>query len=102
ELALMRRGVILINVSRGRVVDTQALIAALDSGQVAAAGLDVTDPEPLPKGHPLWSRNVIITPHSAGQSAGGERRRHEGFREHLRRFAAGELLLNVVDQKVRY
>ena len=99
---MMKPGVVLINVSRGRVVDTDALVAALDSKQVAAAGLDVTDPEPLPKGHPLWSRNVIITPHSAGQSPGGERRRHEVFRENLRRFAAGEMLLNVVDKKVGY
>ena len=102
EFAMMKRGVVLINVSRGKVVATDALIAALDSGQVAAAGLDVTDPEPLPKGHPLWSRNVIITPHSAGQSPGGDRRRHEVFRENLRRFAAGEMLLNVVDKKVGY
>jgi phosphoglycerate dehydrogenase-like enzyme len=102
EFAMMKRGVILINMSRGKVVDTAALIAALDSGQVAAAGLDVTDPEPLPKGHPLWSRNVIVTPHSAGQSPGGERRRHELFRENLRRFTAGEMLLNVVDKRVGY
>jgi phosphoglycerate dehydrogenase-like enzyme len=102
EFAAMKRGVILINVSRGKVVDTAALVAALDSGQVAAAGLDVTDPEPLPKGHPLWSRNAIITPHSAGQSPGGERRRHELFRENLRRFAAGEMLLNVVDKRAGY
>ena len=101
EFAPMKRGVVLINVSRGKVVATGALVAALDSGQVAAAGLDVTDPEPLPKGHPLWSRNVIITPHRAGQSPGGERRRHEVFRENLR-FAAGEMLLNVVDKKVGY
>jgi phosphoglycerate dehydrogenase-like enzyme len=102
EFSMMKRGVILINVSRGKVVDTDALVAALDRNQVAAAGLDVTDPEPLPKGHPLWSRNVIITPHSAGQSPGGERRRHEIFRENLRRFAAGEILLNVVDKKAGY
>lgn len=102
EFAMMKPGVILINVSRGGVVDTDALVAALDSKQVAAAGLDVTDPEPLPKGHPLWSRNVIITPHTAGQSKGGERRRHEVFRENLRRFAAGEMLLNVVDKKAGY
>jgi phosphoglycerate dehydrogenase-like enzyme len=102
EFGMMKRGVILINVSRGKVVDTDALVSALDSKQVAAAGLDVTDPEPLPKGHPLWSRNVIITPHSAGQSPGGERRRHEIFRENLRRFAAGEMLLNVVDKKAGY
>jgi len=102
EFGMMKRGVILINVSRGRVVDTTALIEALDQGRVAAAGLDVTDPEPLPTGHPLWKRNVIITPHSAGQSPGGQRRAHELFRENLRRFAAGEMLLNVVDKKAGY
>src|SRR5262249_44663836 len=90
EFAAMRRGVILINVSRGGVVDTDALVAALESGRVAAAGLDVTDPEPLPKGHPLWRQNVIITPHTAGQSPGGRRRSFALFRENLRRFAAGE------------
>jgi phosphoglycerate dehydrogenase-like enzyme len=102
EFDMMKPGSILINVSRGAVVDTDALIAALDSKRVAAAGLDVTDPEPLPKGHPLWSRNVIITPHSAGQSPGGDRRRHEIFRENLRRFACGEMLLNIVDKTVGY
>jgi phosphoglycerate dehydrogenase-like enzyme len=102
EFAMMKPGVILINVSRGGVVDTDALVSALDSKQVAAAGLDVSDPEPLPKGHPLWSRNVIITPHTAGQSPGGEKRRHEVFRENLRRFASGESLLNVVDKKAGY
>jgi phosphoglycerate dehydrogenase-like enzyme len=102
EFGMLKRGTILINVSRGRVVDTQALVAALDRGQVAAAGLDVTDPEPLPAGHPLWKRNVIITPHTAGQSPGGKRRSHELFRENLRRFAAGEALLNVVDKKAGY
>jgi len=102
EFGMMKRGTILINVSRGEVVDTAALITALDRGQVAAAGLDVTDPEPLPPGHPLWKRNVIITPHTAGQSPGGLRRAHELFRENLRRFAAGEMLLNVVDKKAGY
>jgi phosphoglycerate dehydrogenase-like enzyme len=94
--------VILINVSRGGVVDTEALVDALDRKKVAAAGLDVTDPEPLPKGHALWSRNVIITPHSAGQSPGGERRRHEILCENLRRFSSGEILLNIVDKTVGY
>src|SRR5262249_2359357 len=102
QFAMMKPGVILINVSRGGVINTPALVDALDSKKVAAAGLDVTDPEPLPKGHPLWSRNVIITPHSAGQSPGGERRRHAYFRENLRRFAAGEMLLNIVDKKAGY
>lgn len=102
EFGMMKPGVIVINVSRGGVIDTGALVSALDSRKVAAAGLDVTDPEPLPKDHPLWLRNVIITPHTAGQSPGGDRRRHEIFRENLRRFAAGEMLLNVVDKKVGY
>jgi phosphoglycerate dehydrogenase-like enzyme len=102
EFGMMKRGVILLNVSRGKVVDTAALVAALDQGRIAAAGLDVTDPEPLPAGHPLWKRNVIITPHSAGQSPGGQRRAHELFRENLRRFAAGEMLLNIVDKKAGY
>jgi phosphoglycerate dehydrogenase-like enzyme len=102
EFGMMKRGIILINVSRGAVVDTGALVSALDRGQVAAAGLDVTDPEPLSAGHPLWKRNVIITPHSAGQSPGGQRRAHELFRENLRRFAAGEMLLNIVDKKAGY
>ena len=102
EFEMMKPGVILINVSRGKVVDTDALVSALDSGKVSAAGLDVTNPEPLPNDHPLWSRNVIITPHTAGQSPGGERRRKEILRENLRRFAAGEALLNVVDKKAGY
>jgi phosphoglycerate dehydrogenase-like enzyme len=102
EFGMMKRGTILINVSRGAVVDTAALVGALDRGQVAAAGLDVTDPEPLPAGHPLWTRNVIVTPHTAGQSPGGRRRSHELFRENLRRFVAGEMLLNVVDKKAGY
>lgn len=102
EFGLMKRGAILLNVSRGKVVDTSALLKALDSKHVAAAGLDVTDPEPLPKGHPLWTRNVIITPHSAGQSPGGFRRAHEMFKENVRRFSKGEPLLNVVDKKAGY
>jgi phosphoglycerate dehydrogenase-like enzyme len=102
EFGMMRRGAILINVSRGGVVDTRALVAALDRGQVAAAGLDVTDPEPLTARHPLWQRNVIITPHSAGQSPGGQRHAHALFRENLRRFAADELLLNIADKRAGY
>jgi phosphoglycerate dehydrogenase-like enzyme len=102
EFAMMRKGVILLNVSRGKVVDTSALVSALQSGQVAAAGLDVTDPEPLPPGHPLWKQNVIITPHSAGQSPGGYRRSYVLFRENLGRFARGEMLLNIVDKKAGY
>jgi phosphoglycerate dehydrogenase-like enzyme len=102
EFATMKRGVILINVSRGGVVDTAALVSALASGQVAAAGLDVTAPEPLPRGHPLWRQNVIITPHTAGQSPEGKKRAFALFKENLRRFASGEMLLNIVDKRAGY
>ena len=62
----MKPGAYFINVARGASVVTDDLIAALDSGQLAGAGLDVTDPEPLPPNHPLWQmQNVIITPHVA-------------------------------------
>lgn len=66
QFALMKKTAYLVNIARGGLVDTDALTAALASGEIAGAGLDVTDPEPLPDGHPLWSEpNVIITPHSA-------------------------------------
>ncbi len=94
--AATKKGAFFINVGRGATVDTTALTAALTSGHLGGAGLDVTEPEPLPAGHPLWQlENVIITPHVAG--AGGERDRHLALaRENLRRYAAGERLLNVV------
>lgn len=70
ELALMKETALLVNIGRGGLVDTEALLAALETGQIAGAGLDVTDPEPLPDGHPLWSDSrVLITPHSAGVPA---------------------------------
>jgi len=87
-----------INVGRGGTVDTDALIAALTNGEIAAAGLDVTDPEPLPAGHPLWKApNLIITPHYAAWSDIDRERRWLLYRENLRRFVAGEPLLSVVD-----
>lgn len=92
-----KKGALFVNVGRGGTVDTDALTAALLSGQIGGAGLDVTAPEPLPPEHALWQMaNVIITPHVAGR--GGERGRHRLLRaENLRRYAAGEPLLNVVD-----
>ncbi|MCZ6795228.1 MAG: NAD(P)-dependent oxidoreductase [Planctomycetota bacterium] len=103
ELSLMPRGSYLINVARGRIVDSDALAAALRSGQLAGAGLDVTEPEPLPDSSPLWSlENVIITPHNAGQSNGSARRIFLLVRENIRRFARGEPLLNVVNKTKGY
>ncbi len=97
-----KRGAFFINVGRGRTVVTDDLVAALESGQIAGAGLDVTEPEPLPADHPLWQMdNVIITLHVGGR--GGNRVRHAILlKENLRRFAAGEALLNVVDPELGY
>jgi phosphoglycerate dehydrogenase-like enzyme len=80
-----------------------ALAQALESKHLAGAGLDVTDPEPLPKGHPLWKmENVIITPHIAGRSNGERGRYLALFKENLRRFGAGEPLIYVVDKQKGY
>ncbi len=92
-----------VNVGRGGTVVTADLVAALETGEIGGAGLDVTDPEPLPEGHPLWSApNVIITPHSAAISDGGRERLWLLFRENLRRFTTGERLLSVVDLERGY
>lgn len=97
-----KRGAIFINVGRGRTVVTADLVAALESGQIGGAGLDVTDPEPLPADHVLWRMpNVIITPHVSARDS--NRARHAMvLRENLRRFAAGDALLNVVDPELGY
>jgi phosphoglycerate dehydrogenase-like enzyme len=98
----VKTGAIFINVGRGQTVVTDDLIAALESGQISGAGLDVTAPEPLPADNPLWQRDdVIITPHIS--SSGGELERHSVLlRENVRRYIAGEPLLNVVDPKKGY
>ena len=103
QFALMKDGVYFINVSRGAIVDTDALTAALKSGKVRAAGLDVTDPEPLPSDHPLWSMsNVTITPHLATASDRRLERFVEAFRDNIERFMTGLPLRNVVDKNIRY
>ncbi|GAA1078080.1 MULTISPECIES: 2-hydroxyacid dehydrogenase [Kitasatospora] len=95
-LSRMKDGALLVNVARGPVVDTGALLRELRSGRLAAA-LDVTDPEPLPTGHPLWSApNVLITPHVGGNSSAFEPRARELVRSQLARFTAGLAPVNVV------
>jgi len=98
----VKPGAMFVNVGRGQTVVTSELIKALESGRIAAAGLDVTEPEPLPSDSPLWQRDdVIITPHVAG--FGGERERHQILLlENLRRYVEGEPLLNVVDPAKGY
>ncbi len=70
ELAAMKPTAWLVNIARGSLIDTDALVGALTAGTIAGAGLDVTDPEPLPVGHPLWSLpNAMITPHDSNPPA---------------------------------
>jgi lactate dehydrogenase-like 2-hydroxyacid dehydrogenase len=93
-----RPGVVLINVARGGLVDQQALAAALASGQVSGAGLDVVDPEPLPASNPLWTApNLIISPHFAGGgSVASQMRLAESAAANLRRLIKGEPLQHLV------
>jgi phosphoglycerate dehydrogenase-like enzyme len=102
-IARMKDGAWLVNIARGAVVDTDALVEALDSGKIGAAFLDVTDPEPLPEGHTLWNReNVLITPHIAARAELSGERRLALVLENMRRFGSGEPLLNVVDKAAGY
>ncbi|MGD9714537.1 MAG: D-2-hydroxyacid dehydrogenase [Thermomicrobiales bacterium] len=98
RLARMKRGAFLYNVGRGPIVDTDALVDALTSGQIGGAGLDVCDPEPLTDDHPLWaSPNTILTAHTAGITPRYWDRGVEIFAENIRRFLNGEELMNTVD-----
>ncbi|HUR59781.1 MAG TPA: D-2-hydroxyacid dehydrogenase, partial [Opitutaceae bacterium] len=103
QFAKMKKGVLFIAVSRGKIYDNLALVDALKSGQVAAAGLDVVEAEPLPAGHPLWKAGrVIITPHIAGRSDGEGARYYELYKDNLIRFSKGEPLRHVVDKAKGY
>jgi phosphoglycerate dehydrogenase-like enzyme len=103
QFSLMKDGSYLVNISRGPIVKTDDLVAALKSGKLAGAGLDVTDPEPLPNDHPLWQqKNVIITPHKAGASQLVVARESAIFTENVRRYVQGLPMLNVVDKEKGY
>ena len=87
----MKRGAYFVNCARGVLVDHDALLAAIDSGHLAGAGLDVTDPEPLPAGHPLLDRsNVVVTPHIASASVAGRRRLYEHSIDNALAILAGQ------------
>jgi phosphoglycerate dehydrogenase-like enzyme len=100
QFELMKRGSYFIAVSRGSTYHLASLVKALDSQRLAGAGVDVVNPEPLPKGHPLWQfDNVIITPHVAGRSDVDQSRMLGTVKENLRRFGEGLPLVNVVDKQ---
>ena len=103
QLATMRPDSWLVNVARGRHVDTAALVTALADEVIAGAALDVTDPEPLPDGHPLWTQErCIITPHTANTLEMAERPFADRVRDNVARFAAGEPLVGLVDPAAGY
>jgi phosphoglycerate dehydrogenase-like enzyme len=103
ELARMKPTAVLVNVSRGALVDEADLVQALARGRLRGAGLDVFAREPLPEGHPLWKLpNVLITPHVSAVTRAFWERESALIAENLRRFQAGEPLLNLVDKRAGY
>jgi phosphoglycerate dehydrogenase-like enzyme len=103
QFELMKKHSYFIAVSRGGIYDMDGLVKALDSKVLDGAGVDVTDPEPLPPGHPLWKfNNVIITPHIAGRSDQDNARMIGTIKENIQRFADGRPLVNVVDKVKGY
>ena len=103
QFDMMKKNSYFIAVSRGGIYDMPGLVRALDSKRLAGAGVDVTDPEPLPKGHALWKfDNAIITPHIAGRSDLDRGRMVGTITENIRRFVDGQPLLNVVDKTKGY
>lgn len=107
RFAKMKHGVLLVNVGRGTMIDTEALVRALDCGQVQGAVLDVTDPEPLPTEHELWKKEqVLITPHISGRSFGHNKGVEQAIvqitSDNMKRFLDGRPLRNTVDFQSGY
>ena len=103
ELARMKPGARLVNLGRGALVDQEALYVALRGGAIAGAALDVFDEEPLPPEHPFWTmKEVILTPHTSGLGPRYWERAVEQFTDNLRRYMAGQPLLNLVDKRAGY
>lgn len=103
RLAAMKPGAYLYNIGRGAIVDHEALLAVLRSGRLAGAGLDVTDPEPLPADSPLWAEpGVIITAHTSGLTPHSLERYLALLLDNMRRYAGGEPLRNLVDKRLGY
>jgi phosphoglycerate dehydrogenase-like enzyme len=103
ELAAMEPDAWLVNVARGGVVDTEALTAALQENQIGGAALDVTDPEPLPDGHPLWDLpNCLITPHTADTEAMTQPLLADRIVDNVHRLATGQPLTGLLDPDLGY
>lgn len=103
QLALLAPGAWVVNVARGEHVVTDDLVEALDSGHLGGAGLDVTDPEPLPDGHPLWRRpNVIITPHTGNTAEMAKPLLSRRIRENVLAYVSGEPMVGLVDPVLGY
>ena len=93
----------LVNVARGAHVDTDALLSAIDDGQIGGACLDVTDPEPLPDDHPLWQHhNVLVTPHVGNTEDMGVPLLAAHIERNVARFGKGEMLEGIVDAEAGY
>jgi D-2-hydroxyacid dehydrogenase (NADP+) len=103
QFDLMKKNSYFIAVSRGAIYDMNGLVKAMDEKRLAGAGVDVTDPEPLPKEHPLWKfPNAIITPHIAGRSDQDAGRMVGTIKENLKRFVEGKPMINVVNKQKGY
>ena len=103
ELGLLKKGAYLVNISRGSILDEAAMIAALKSGQLSGAALDVFQQEPLPKDSPFWEMpNVLICPHAASISDRENGRIIDLFCDNLRRYLDGKPLRNVLNTELRY
>ena len=101
--AQMKQGSILVNVTRGEIVDDEALRRALDSGHIRGAGLDVHTIEPVPPDHPFWDYdNVVMTPHTAGASQLRSRRNIDRFVENIHRWKKERPLLGIYDKQAGY
>jgi len=103
KFALMKPTAYLVNIARGPMVNTSDLIGALNQEVIAGAAVDVTDPEPLPDGHPLWNaKNIIITPHTADTRKQVVRLFSDRIRENLKAYGQGKPLVGVVDPELGY
>src|SRR5713226_9645077 len=95
----MKKSAFFINIGRGMTTRLDDLAAALEAGEIAGAGLDVYEVEPLPEDHKLWTMpGVLLTPHTAGHGPYLDERRYEVLSDNCRRFVAGEALRNIVDK----